>query len=325
MNSSMRIASKASRTAFLAATTAAVVLVAALSGEGVSATTLASGKPLQVAEESYEGKTQEVARPPLSAGIVTRPLGAGNVFGGKLPDIFVANTKESTHPGLFIFQYVSTDSKGSQKFKRRFQLTHPFKGLLPPPGHVVEHNGTIHGFFVVESNIVAHTVYDRDTHGFVGRREMHILGLPRPPASIVYLPDGDHRGDLVFEIPDRVTPSVVRSLDAENDRYRRSTYNPKDGLEGNYPRDSTGMWRLKPVYSSLYSVHISQFSSSPSHSARRITPTDHDMEYGYCGLSGEHFSIKIPHQCSLFLSLSPLHFFEVCAADTSNFGFCTGT
>ena len=99
----MRIASKASRTAFLAATTAAVVLVAALSGEGVSATTLASGKPLQVAEESYEGKTQEVARPPLSAGIVTRPLGAGNVFGGKLPDIFVANTKESTHPASSSF------------------------------------------------------------------------------------------------------------------------------------------------------------------------------------------------------------------------------
>ena len=124
----MRIASKASRTAFLTATAAAVVLVATLSNDGVSATTLASGKPLQVADESYEGNIQEVARPPLSAGIVTRPLGAGNVFGGKLPDIFVANTKESTHPGLFLFQYVSTDSEGKDSMKSHF---HGLKSKSP--------------------------------------------------------------------------------------------------------------------------------------------------------------------------------------------------
>ncbi len=254
------------------------------------AVALPSGSPLRVATETYEDKIQDVATPPLSVGIVTKPLGAANVFGGKLPDLFLVNSKESTHPGLFLYQYVSTDAKGAPRFKRRFQITHPFKGLIPPPGHIVEFNGTIHGIWIVESNIVAHTFYDKVTHGFVERREMHIQGLPRPPVSIVFLPDGEHRGDLVFEIPDRATPSVVRSLDSEGDRYTRMTYNPKDGLEENHPRDSSGMWRLRPIYSSLFSVHISQFTASPSHTARRLTPNEHDMQYGYSGISGSLFS-----------------------------------
>ncbi|QDZ23420.1 hypothetical protein HOP50_10g59590 [Chloropicon primus] len=255
-------------------------------GAAASVSDLPSGKPIEVASESYLDKVQGVASPSLSAGVVTKPVGYGNVFGGKLPDLFLANSDESTHPGLFLYQYLSTDGEGAPKFRRRLQVTHPFKGLLPPPGHVVEHNGTIHGFWIVEGNIVAHTRYDRAIHGFVDRREMHVLGLPRPPTSVLYLPEGEERGELVFEVPDRETPGVLSALDAEGDRFRRMPYNPKDGLEGNYPRDSTGMWRVRPVYSSLFGVHISQFTASPSHSARKLTQTDHDMEYGYTGISG---------------------------------------
>jgi hypothetical protein len=45
------------------------------------------------------------------------------------------------------------------------QVTHPFKGLLPPPGTILQVGAVIHGFWHVENNIVAHTHYDRANHG----------------------------------------------------------------------------------------------------------------------------------------------------------------
>ena len=247
---------------------------------------LTSGVPLGVASASYAGRVPEVATAGLSAGLVTKPIGHGNVYGGKLPDLFVVNSKESTHPGLYLYRYVSAEKSGAPRFRRGPQLTHPFRGLLPPAGHVVEHEGVIYGFWTVESNIVARTRYDAKAQGFVERREIHVMGLPRPPTSVLFLPDEGQSGDLVFEVPDRQFPGVAKSINEQNDRYRRPPYNPRDGLDDNVPRDASGMWRVKAVYSSLYSVRVNQFTSSrASHSARRITPTDHDAEYGYSGIS----------------------------------------
>ena len=246
---------------------------------------LLSGSPIKVGTPSYREPIVEIAPPKLSVGIETRPLGAANVLGGKHPDLFLVNNKESSHPGLFLYQYVSTNAKGTPTFKRRFQLTHPFKGLIPPPGTIVEYNGTVHGFFLVENHIIAHTLFDKTIFGFVERREMHVEGLPRPPISVAYLPESSHRGELVFEIPDRTTHNVAKTLDV-GDRYRRTVFNPKDGLAENVPRDSSGTWRVRPGYSSLFGVRLSSVLASPSRSAQKLTATEHDIKYGFCGIAG---------------------------------------
>lgn len=76
--------------------------------------------------------------------------------------------------------------RGIPKFRRRLQVTHPFtnKGLLPPVGAVIEIDDAIHGFWHVEASIIAHTYYDRETHGFTHRRELHIQGLSNPPIGM---------------------------------------------------------------------------------------------------------------------------------------------
>ena len=44
---------------------------------------------------------------PASAGVVTIPIGHGRVFGKKLPDLFVVNSPDSTHPGLFLYEFMN--------------------------------------------------------------------------------------------------------------------------------------------------------------------------------------------------------------------------
>lgn len=230
---------------------------------------------------------------PLSAGTVTVPLGYANVYGGARPDLFVVNNRLSTEPGLYLYQYLGSDPRsGSPFFRRRAQCTHPFKGLLPPPGSVVQSGGVIHGFWHVEGTIVAHTHFDRATGGFTGRRELHVTGLPRPPTALAYIPrhhaeKGAGGGDLILEVQDRRGVPSPTEADLRSLGYRSPEYNPRDSSADTcaVPRDSAGTWRGGWIHASVYSLRISNLNEASSVSARRVTSTEHDVQYGYVAMA----------------------------------------
>eukprot|EP00898_Chlorokybus_atmophyticus_P008643 jgi/Chlat1/8780/Chrsp90S08113 len=191
----------------------------------------------------------------LSAGHDTIPIGAGFVFGGEYPDLFIVNGHLSKDPGLYLFRFLRVDRRGVPAFRKELQVTHPFKGLHPPPGCIVEIDGTIHGFWHVEENIMAHTIYDPDNHGFSGRG-----------------------GDLILEVSDK-KPSPPKSYSAQ---YRDPEWNPNDSDAANRPRDAAGHWRATVPHSALWSVRLTELDESPSGSVRRLTPSDRDIPFTYC-------------------------------------------
>ena len=210
---------------------------------------------------------------PASAGVVTIPIGHGRVFGKKLPDLFVVNSPDSTHPGLFLYEFMNFVD-GRPSFRRRAQLTHPFKGLLPPPGTVVQIGTKIHGFWIVEGNIVAHTVFDPRSRGFIDRKELHISRLPSTPASLGFIPQGENSGTLLMDVP-KSHGGADRNIGKGNDLFERSASSCHDELLTTRPVD----------VSVMYQVHLSQFLSSPSHSAKRIPVSGHEIAYGFCSIS----------------------------------------
>ena len=222
---------------------------------------------------------------PLSAGTVTVPLGYANVYGGERPDLFVVNNRLSTEPGLYLYQYVGTDpATGSPFFRKRTQCTHPFKGLLPPPGSVVQSGGVIHGFWHVEGTIVAHTHFDKASNGFTGRRELHVTGLPRPPTALAYIPRHHAEkggGDLILEVQDRRQVPVPKETDLKSLGYRNPDYNPLDSSADNVPRDSAGAWRGGWIHAGVYSLRVANLNEASNGAARRVTSTEHDIQYGY--------------------------------------------
>eukprot|EP00899_Mesostigma_viride_P020956 jgi/Mesvir1/28862/Mv09985-RA.3 len=241
-----------------------------------------SGRPLPAASLSALGFVDGLGIPaPLSSGHDTIPLGMARVFKGDYPDIFFVSGRMSMDQGLFLYEYMGRDDNGAPYFQRRLQVTHPFKGLLPPPGCVVETDGEIHGFWHVESNIIAHTLYDRDNHGFAERRELHIQGLPRAPTRLGYLPRAVAGGDLLLEIVDRKSAPPGRY----DSMYHAPEYNPADGELDNNPRDSAGIWRAGMPHAALYSVPILSILKSPSQPAKRVTASEHDIQFTYCGVT----------------------------------------
>lgn len=274
----------------------AVKLSAESISNGGSQTTrgLESGEPL--AGSPFVGLTERDAGDgaddpinPLSAGTVTVPLGYAYVFNGERPDLFVVNDRLSTEPGLYLYEYVGTDEgTGSPFFRKRTQCTHPFKGLLPPAGSIVQSGGVIHGFWHVEGTIVAHTHFDKATNGFVGRRELHVTGLPRPPSNLAYIPR--HRaekggGDLILEVQDRRQVPTPKETDLKSLGYRNPDHNPLDSSPDHVPRDSAGVWRGGWIHAAVYSLHVSNLNEASNGAARRVTATEHDIQYGYCSMA----------------------------------------
>jgi len=51
------------------------------------------------------------------------------------------------------------------------------------------------------------------------------------------------------------------------------------------PRDSAGVWRGGWIHSSIYSLHVANLNDAATGAARRVTATEHDIQYGYCGLA----------------------------------------
>lgn len=114
-------------------------------------------------------------------------------------------------------------------------------------------------------------------------------------------------------------PFSQASADKENKEdvikllsYKDPEYNIHDSDSRYTSRDSAGIWRGGWLHSGLYSVRIKTFTDSPQNvvrtkvngvfplaapsrrvgsltlprlQARRITATDHDIQYGYCGLT----------------------------------------
>jgi hypothetical protein len=75
---------------------------------------------------------------PLSVGLETVPVGQAYVFFSVMPDLFVVNNKLSTEPGLYLYEWLHESTGGVPVFRRRVQVTHPFKGLLPPTGTIMQ-------------------------------------------------------------------------------------------------------------------------------------------------------------------------------------------
>ena len=98
-------------------------------------------------------------RPPLSAGYETRPIGVANVYKGPCADVFIVNGRMSTDPGLFLYQCLGYDSAGVPKFRRRLQVVHPFKGLHPPVGSVIQIEDKIIGFFYLHGRLVIPLIF----------------------------------------------------------------------------------------------------------------------------------------------------------------------
>ncbi|KAK3288597.1 hypothetical protein CYMTET_3933 [Cymbomonas tetramitiformis] len=203
---------------------------------------LEGGKLIHAHSFEKEGGGYYEPLPPLSIGLDTNPLGAAYVFNSELPDLFVVNSKFSTEPGLYLYEYVKTGENGSPIFRKRVQVTHPFKGLLPPPGTITQVGNNIHGFWHVENNIVAHTNYDRANHGFTERRELHIQGLPRIPIGLSYLPRSNSAGDLLLEVQDRKPMQVTKDMELKTLGYRNPEYNPFDSDPDYNPWDSAKIW-----------------------------------------------------------------------------------
>eukprot|EP00958_Prasinococcus_capsulatus_P010849 scaffold1066_cov421-Prasinococcus_capsulatus_cf.AAC.3 len=247
------------------------------SGEGEGGSTREQPHRSKVTEE-LKKKVSSKFHGPLSAGHDSTPIGVAHVFDGLYPEIFVTNGKLSTEPGLYLYQFKRLDSTGVPVYRKRVQVTHPFKGLLPPTGTVLEVDGAIHGFWLVENNIIAHTHYDRDSHGFTERRELHLQGLPRAPIGLAYLPRSGGGGDLVLEIPDKKPTAKGFTLT----NYKDPEYNPHDSDPEVTPRDGGGIWRGGWLHSGLYTVKLTSFTESPSQSVRRASASDHDIQFGYC-------------------------------------------
>ncbi|XRB15417.1 FG-GAP protein [Pseudoscourfieldia marina] len=252
---------------------------------------LETGKRLIAASYTDRGKLgfdrgypDGVLPTPLSAGLETKPIGVAYVFGHSLPDVFVVNTKHSAEPGLYLYESIKQDGRGVPVFKMRVQVTHPFKGLIPPVGTVIEDKGEIHGFWHVEGNIVAHTRYDFANHGFTERRELHLASMPKLPVrNLAYIPRYPERGgDLVLELSDRKKQQAEQSDTAA--RFVDPEYNPR-GSDASYsPRDSGGIWRGGWLHSALYAVKLTSLHDSPSASVRRVTSSEKDVQFGYCAI-----------------------------------------
>eukprot|EP00873_Tetraselmis_striata_P017025 jgi/Tetstr1/437289/TSEL_002773.t1 len=255
-----------------------------------------SGRPLSAAFYSEEDSGHQFSTGkvvvPLAAGATSTPVGVAHVFSSTYPDLFVVTSKNSLEQGIFLYEFLELDERGVPKFRRRLQVTHPFtnKGLLPPVGSILEAGETIHGFWHVEASIIAHTYYDRTSHGFTRRKELHIQGLPNPPIGLAFIPRPAGGGDLVMEIPDH--KPYKPPADKENKEelikqlaYKDPEYNVHDSDAHYTSRDSAGIWRGGWLHSALYSVRLKSFTDSPTTTARRVTATDHDIQYGYCGLT----------------------------------------
>mmetsp|Transcript_27596 Transcript_27596/g.65480 ORF Transcript_27596/g.65480 Transcript_27596/m.65480 type:complete len:660 (+) Transcript_27596:809-2788(+) len=93
-----------------------------------------------------------------------------------------------------------------------------------------------------------------------------------------------------MEIPDRKPLKVT--VDKENKEelikqlaYKDPDYNVHDSDPKFTSRDSAGIWRGGWLHSGLYSVRLKSLSDSPPSTARQVTESDHDIQYGYCGLT----------------------------------------
>lgn len=217
----------------------------------------ASGAPLPVG-------TKDGVGPLAAVKISSRPLGAGNVFGGVGPDLFVYGGARY-NPGVVLFPREGTSDTGVPVFGPPRQVTAPEYMDKGTAGTVFEHAGQVHALWPVGREL-AHLVLDKGTLTFQEKGRVPMPKTPRGAHAIGWLPDeqGDG-GTLLLGITDgtRGSPPMEGFRSTRDPRYD--------------PYDGAGVWRGGFPFATLYGAHMASPDTPAAGEAVQIAPTDREV------------------------------------------------
>jgi hypothetical protein len=218
---------------------------------------MVSGEPIPVATGSLRGR--------LAVGLSTTAVGVVNVGGGKEPGIFATANSHSVRPGLFLYRYVDRAPTGAPVFGDPVEVTLPAgRGKVPPPGAIFQApDGTIHGFWLKDSEIVR-TRFDADQVKFIASSSGNIKvdGLPQHPGWIAVVQQPDGTLDVLLGISDG-TPQ--RPTDTKT--WRDSAYRPFDGA---------GVYRGGWPFVFMYGARLDGVNASAARDVRLVSPTERE-------------------------------------------------
>ncbi len=120
-------------------------------------------------------------------------LGHARVFGGTMPDLFVAGY--GGPQAVHLFRWVDTAETGAPVFAQPVQVKCPFKDK----GIVLETKGGIFGLWIDKGELVR-TQFDREALEFRETQRVKIPLGAKSPSSLAALANDDGSLDLAFEV-----------------------------------------------------------------------------------------------------------------------------
>lgn len=120
-------------------------------------------------------------------------LGHARVFGGAMPDLFVAGY--GGPQAVHLFRWVDTAETGAPVFAQPVQVKCPFKDK----GIVLETKEGIFGLWIDKGELVR-TAFDREALEFRETQRVKISLGVKSPSSLAALTNGDGSLDLAFEV-----------------------------------------------------------------------------------------------------------------------------
>ncbi|HCN31174.1 MAG TPA: FG-GAP protein [Verrucomicrobiales bacterium] len=121
-------------------------------------------------------------------------LGHANVFGGKMPDLFVAGY--GGPQAVHLFRWVDTAENGAPVFARPVEVRCDFKdkgGIFQNP------DGAITGLWISKEHLVT-TEFDRSALAFRETQRVRLPAEIKSPASLGVILNSDGTHDLAFEL-----------------------------------------------------------------------------------------------------------------------------
>lgn len=232
---------------------------------GDSIMSLKSGRRIKVGSPDGLG--------PLSAGLVSKPVGTASVFGSDQPDLFVATGRGSSEPGVFLYRSVGRHKSGVPVFRKERKVHAPFLDELKQAElnlKILEApDGTIQAFWLMGTRLT-HLVYDPEDAALneSGRRTR--LRLPGPAHSILPSIGQDHSVEILVGVSDG------RPLKPTDHGSRDPGYRPFDGA---------GIWRGDLPYTCVYRFHLDERLERQMGKPTRVTPTEREALIALPGIT----------------------------------------
>lgn len=187
-------------------------------------------------------------------------LGHARVFGGAMPDLFVAGY--GGPQAVHLFRWVDTAESGAPVFAQPVQVKCPFKDK----GMVLETKEGIFGLWIDKGELVR-TAFDREALEFRETQRVKISLGVKSPSSLAALVNGDGSLDLAFE---------VTSVGKEPEGSRNT--------EEWRPYNSSGIAAGEPRY--RYLMGSRWAAGQAMEEGQKITTTQKEVYFSMHGITG---------------------------------------